>query len=71
MLGLNAADFLKSSGVSLFKTKKDRSILSGLLSFINLNALVFVERRFHCVCDCCVKPVFLQRSHALNRCAAG
>lgn len=59
MLGLNAADFLKSSGVSLFNTKKDRRKFSGLLSFINLNAFVFVERRFHCVRDRCVQPVFL------------
>lgn len=60
MLGLNAADFLKSSGVSLFRAKKDRRIIfSGLLLFINLNTLVFVERRFHRVRDRCVKPVFL------------
>ena len=59
MLGLNAADFLKSSGVSLFRVKKDRRKLSGLLLFINLNTLVFVERRFHRVRDRCVKPVFL------------
>lgn len=59
MLGLNAADFLKSSGVSLFRVKKDRRKLSGLLLFINLNALVFVERRFHSVRDRCVQSVFL------------
>ena len=59
MLGLNAADFLKSSGVSLFRVKKDRRKLSGLLLFINLNTPVFVERRFHRVRDRCVKPVFL------------
>lgn len=59
MLGLNAADFLKSSGVSLFRLKKDRRKLSGLLLFINLNAFVFVERRFHRVRNGCVKPVFL------------
>ena len=59
MLGLNAADFLKSSGVSLFRVKKDRRKLSGLLLFINLNALVFVERRFHRVRDRCVQSVFL------------
>ena len=60
MLGLNAADFLKSSGVSLFRAKKDRrNIFSGLLLFINSNTLVFVERRFHRVRDRCVKPVFL------------
>ena len=58
MLGLNAADFLKSSGVSLFRVKKDRRKLSGLLLFINLNTLVFVERRFHRVRDRCVKPVY-------------
>ena len=59
MLGLNAADFLKSSGVSLFRLKKDRRKLSGLLLFINLNTLVFVERRFHRVRDRCVQSVFL------------
>lgn len=59
MLGLNAADFLKSSGVSLFRVKKDRRKLSGLLLFINLNTLVFVERRFHSVRDRCVQSVFL------------
>ena len=59
MLGLNAADFLKSSGVSLFRVKKDRRKLSGLLLFINSNALVFVERRFHRVRDRCVQSVFL------------
>ena len=59
MLGLNAADFLKSSGVSLFRVKKDRRKLSGLLLFINLNTLVFVERRFHRVRDRRVQPVFL------------
>lgn len=59
MLGLNAADFLKSSGVSLFREKKDRRKLSGLLLFINLNTLVFVERRFHRVRDRCVQSVFL------------
>ncbi len=60
MLGLNAADFFKSSGVSLFRAKKDRRIIfSGLLLFINLNAFIFVERRFHRVRDRCVKPVFL------------
>lgn len=59
MLGLNAADFLKSSGVSLFRVKKDRRKLSGLLLFINLNTLVFVERRFHRVRDGCVQSVFL------------
>jgi len=59
MLGLNAADFLKSSGVSLFRVKKDRRKLSGLLLFINLNTLVFVERRFHRVRDRCVQSVFL------------
>lgn len=59
MLGLNAADFFKSSGVSLFRVKKDRRKLSGLLLFINSNALVFVERRFHRVRNGCVKPVFL------------
>ena len=59
MLGLNAADFLKSSGVSLFRVKKDRRKLSGLLLFINLNAFVFVERRFHRVRDRCVQSIFL------------
>ncbi len=59
MLGLNAADFLKSSGVSLFRVKKDRRKLSGLLLFINSNAFVFVERRFHRVRDRCVQSVFL------------
>lgn len=59
MLGLNAADFLKSSGVSLFRVKKDRRKLSGLLLFINLNTIVFVERRFHRVRDRCVQSVFL------------
>lgn len=59
MLGLNAADFLKSSGVSLFRVKKGRRKLSGLLLFINLNAFVFVERRFHRVRDRCVQSVFL------------
>ena len=59
MLGLNAADFLKSSGVSLFRVKKDRRKLSGLLLFINLNTLVFVERRFHRVRDRSVQSVFL------------
>ena len=59
MLGLNAADFLKSSGVSLFRVKKDRRKLSGLLLFINLNAFVSVERRFHRVRDRCVQSVFL------------
>lgn len=59
MLGLNAADFLKSSGVSLFRVKKDRRKLSGLLLFINLNTFVFVERRFHRVRDRCVQSVFL------------
>lgn len=59
MLGLNAADFFKSSGVSLFRAKKDRRKFSGLLLFINLNAFIFVERRFHRVRDRCVQPVFL------------
>ena len=59
MLGLNAADFLSLAAFRFLGQKKDRRKFSGLLLFINLNALIFVERRFHRVRDRCVKPVFL------------
>lgn len=59
MLGLNAADFLSLAAFRFLEQKKTGEIFSPVFCFINLNALVFVERRFYRVRDCRVQSVFL------------